>query len=133
MSTSALAHTVTWQAVIATATADADPPVPTYFPDAGPTGDSLPPRWVEITVSRRYGSPRRGCGRLGRLLWRVEFDYFASTSAEATAVRDALMSLEDTKIAALSSSRLVFDSEDDVTEDDNRYSGSMSLTYDTPV
>lgn len=101
-----------------------------YSADALP--DVLPPAYIEIHVSRRFGGVQRVSGQYDGRLQRVVARVVARTLSRAYLLWDLLDDVEGTPltVGGLTTTPLEFETEDDqIAPDQGWFSGSRSLTY----
>lgn len=92
----------------------------------------LPPIYVEVYVSRRFGAPLRPCGARQGSAWRLRTRAVGRTVDEARAARHAVAGrLDDQRlvIGGVETKPVRFEAEDPIGWDDGRYSGSTTWTY----
>lgn len=101
-----------------------------YSADALP--DVLPPFYVEVHLSRRYGGVQRLSGVYDGRLHRILVRAVAQTLPNAYRMWDALDALEETalNIDGALSTPVEFETEDQqISPDAGWYSGARTLTY----
>lgn len=94
--------------------------------------DVLPPAYIEVQVSRRFGGLQRGSGSRDLRLMRVTARAVGQTLPQAYRMWDVIDSLEDTSfiVAGEYTTPVEFETDDDAIDpDDGWYSGTKSLSY----
>ena len=90
--------------------------------------DSLPGRYVEWTLSRRFGGSVRASGAIGTVSWRLTTRAVARSSEGVRALRTALAGLEQQiiTVGAYSSTPVQFETTDDIEPDKAGYLSGIS-------
>jgi hypothetical protein len=94
--------------------------------------DVLPPGYIEVSVSRRFGGVQRYSGVRDGRLHRVVARAVGQTLGKAYEMWDLLEAVEETSllIGGAMSTPVEFETEDEqIAPDAGWYSGSRSLTY----
>lgn len=94
--------------------------------------DVLPPEYIEVQVSRRFGGVQRYGGQVDGRFMRVTARAVGKTLAGAYRMWDRIDALEDVAftVAGEDTTPFIFETDDDVIEPDaGRYSGTKSLAY----
>jgi hypothetical protein len=92
---------------------------------------TLPSIYVLITATRRFGGEPRNHGKRPMSGWRLTTLAVGRTMDEARWAREKVHTLAETRNATLGSTLLLFESENPIEADDDRYSGVTVWTYAT--